>query len=116
MHHVNTDPQCEIQLVGKSIQFGGFSLPVRKGSLLKKVISPLIRKYELEGFIEQLTKRWFHEKCVGINPAKEAHGFSVAFLSGATLALIGGFLLSLLVLIVEKCAWKIFPHDSETFQ
>ena len=77
----------------------GFVLP--KGSAWNSPISYFLRKYKVNGVIENLKKKYISSKCTEKNENKP-HQFSLLYLSGACTMLLVGIIVSGVVFSLEQ--------------
>ena len=95
---------CKVSIV-ESIPDAGFSVALTKGSPFTKQFSEQIRKYKEENEIDRLIEKWLKNKCQAQKDSsvKAEHlQFGYTYLSGAFAAMIGGIVLSVVVLLMEK--------------
>ena len=110
LSYIAKDPDCKVQLAGKSIHEESYGVAVAKGSILKRDISNLIRTYREEGFFDDLQRKWMSSDCQRRDQSREseAHRFGVTYMFGSFLLMMVGFAACVLILCCECCVnrWK----------
>ncbi|KAI8486309.1 hypothetical protein Bbelb_360250 [Branchiostoma belcheri] len=107
-YHIANDPECEIVKVGNVAAAEGYAFGVRKGSALKDPVSSLILHYSSNGYLDELTQKWYstgscHKK--KRDPNEEKRQLGVKHAEGLALFMIGGIGLSMIVLVLEYAVY-----------
>ncbi|XP_078575302.1 glutamate receptor ionotropic, NMDA 3A-like isoform X1 [Branchiostoma floridae x Branchiostoma japonicum] len=107
-YHIANDPECEIVKVGNVAAAEGYAFGVRKGSALKNPVSSLILHYSSNGYLDELTQKWYstgscHKK--KRDPNEEKRQLGVKHAEGLALFMIAGIGLSMIVLVLEYAVY-----------
>ena len=102
---------CNIQLAGKSFKFESYAFAAPRGSQWTAVISNLIRRFKENGMLNTLKKRWLTSLCLqaDVSGVDQQAPFDILYLSGACIMLLGGSIVSLLILGLER-VWEIISE------
>lgn len=64
LHFMSKEEDCTLQMAGEPIKDAGYGFAVQKDDPKESWLSELIRRYQREGILQQLTTTWINTKCI----------------------------------------------------
>ncbi|CAD5215980.1 unnamed protein product [Bursaphelenchus okinawaensis] len=100
---------CKLQQVGQEFSRKPYAVAVQEGSALGSEISKIVLKLLNERQLEALKEQWWHKnakKQECSNVEDESTGISIQNIGGVFILILGGIMISLVILVVEFFYYK----------
>nr|VZI15136.1 unnamed protein product [Spirometra erinaceieuropaei] len=107
-----TNKYCNLETVGDQLGSWTYGLVLQKGFQMKYALDSVILDLQTEQVLEILKQKWLSYGAVQCPPPTKEPGFRPDQIAGVFIVLCVGYVLSLLVLLVEfLAAWLLRKYD-----